>query len=138
MLVAGLCVEPVFARSSVDTLISGGIVYNMPPDTVIGISDGKISYLGEGKGAKALLTDTTTHIDAKGASIYPGFIDLHTHLFDTIGFDNVSCELNIQTSERTEDACQLRAEELQPGEWLVGFAEGLLTADLGISHLAHG
>lgn len=130
MLVAGLCVEPVFARASVDTLISGGIVYNMPPDTVIGISDGKISYLGEGLGAKALVTDTTTHIDAKGASIYPGFIDLHTHFFDTIGFDNVSCEVDIHSSSSAKDACQQRVDQLESGQWLVGYAEGLLTANL--------
>ncbi|MGF1688316.1 amidohydrolase family protein [Photobacterium japonica] len=130
MLLAGLCAKPAIARSSLDMMITGGQVYTMPPDTVIGITDGKFSYLGPSEDAQSLVTATTEHIDAQGSAIYPGFIDLHTHLFDTIGFEKVACKLDLAAETVSIGACRQTAATLSQGQWLIGFAQGLLTIDL--------
>jgi N-acyl-D-aspartate/D-glutamate deacylase len=60
-----------------DLKISGGLVYDgdggEPSETNIAVRDGVIVEIGECKG------DAARSIDASGAIVTPGFIDLHTH-----------------------------------------------------------
>ena len=67
-----------------DTRITGGLLYdgsgNEPYRADIGIRDGRIAEIGRCDSA-----DTT--IDADGAIVTPGFIDLHTHYDGQISWD---------------------------------------------------
>ena len=67
-----------------DTRITGGLLYdgsgNEPYRADIGIRDGRIAEIGRCDSA-----DTT--IDADGAIVTPGFIDLHTHYDGQISSD---------------------------------------------------
>jgi N-acyl-D-amino-acid deacylase len=71
------------ANNRFDTIIKGGLIYNgeggrpFPGD--VGIKDGKISAIATSLGEGA-----DTIIDAKGASVSPGFIDIHTHTDDNL------------------------------------------------------
>lgn len=130
VLLYGLVAGMASARQALDTVITGGQVYKMPSDTVVGITAGKFSYLGSLEGAKALLNRATHHIDANGASIYPSFIELHTHLFDTIAFANVACKLNPEDSLSGVVDCTGVNQKLNDQQWLIGSSEGLLDADL--------
>jgi len=68
-----------------DTVIRGGKIVDgtgaLPFSGDIGIADGRIAEIGTiaSKGAR--------EIDADGAVVSPGFIDLHTHLDAQIGWD---------------------------------------------------
>ncbi len=44
------------------------------------VSGGKIAFVGDRAGAKALVGPKTTVIDLKGAALFPGFTDSHAHL----------------------------------------------------------
>ncbi len=61
-----------------DTIIKSGIIYTgeggKPFPGEVGIKDGKISAI-----ASSLGNSADTIIDADGAAISPGFIDIHTH-----------------------------------------------------------
>ncbi|MDP3436347.1 MAG: D-aminoacylase [Bacteroidales bacterium] len=66
------------ANNRFDTIIKGGVIYNgeggKPFPGEIGIKDGKISAIASSLGDSADVI-----IDAKGAAVSPGFVDIHTH-----------------------------------------------------------
>ena len=70
---------------SFDTIIKNGVIYagdGKPPITGdIAIKDGKVVAIGKDLGESAKLV-----LDAKGLTVSPGFIDIHTHT-DTNLFD---------------------------------------------------
>ena len=70
---------------SFDTIIKNGVIYagdGKPPITGdIAIKDGKVAAIGKDLGESAKLV-----LDAKGLTVSPGFIDIHTHT-DTNLFD---------------------------------------------------
>lgn len=71
------------AGNRFDTIVKGGLIYNgeggrpFPGD--VGIKDGKISAIATSLGDSA-----DTIINAEGASVSPGFIDIHTHTDDNL------------------------------------------------------
>jgi 5-methylthioadenosine/S-adenosylhomocysteine deaminase len=72
-----------------DLVISGGTLITMDRDRsivengTIHIKDGKIIYLGAEEQDSQQLLDCR-RIDAKGKFIFPGFINTHTHIFQTL------------------------------------------------------
>jgi N-acyl-D-aspartate/D-glutamate deacylase len=68
-----------------DLKITGGLVYDgdggAPVQTNIAVRDGRIAEIGACDG------DAEQTIDAKGAIVTPGFIDLHTHYDGQISWD---------------------------------------------------
>jgi len=68
-----------------DVKISGGLVYDgdggAPFQASIGVKDGRIAEIGACAGA------ARREIDAGGAIVTPGFIDLHTHYDGQISWD---------------------------------------------------
>ncbi len=70
---------------SFDVKIANGLVFDgdggEPCRADIGISDGRIAEIGRCAGA------SDRHIDAEGAIVCPGFIDLHTHYDGQISWD---------------------------------------------------
>ena len=70
-----------------DTLIKGGKVYDglggKAYNADIGIKDGKIVELGQG-----ISTASDNIIDADGAIVTPGFVDVHTHYDGQVSWDD--------------------------------------------------
>ncbi|MCL1810132.1 MAG: amidohydrolase family protein, partial [Clostridiales bacterium] len=65
-----------------DTVIKNGDVRTMDGGKTaeaIGIKDGKVLFVGSNKKAEEHIGAITTVIDANGAVVAPGFVDLHTH-----------------------------------------------------------
>lgn len=118
------------ARETLDMLITGGKVYKQAPGTVVGISDGKISYLGPMIGAEPMVTKQTRIVDAEKSGVYPGFIELHTHYLDTVAFTHIACEINPEAGDAGTQACKKVARRLKPNQWLVGFSAGLFDKPL--------
>jgi len=69
-----------------DVKITGGLVYDgngtAPVQADIAIKDGKIAEIGQ------ISADAMQTIDAKGAIVTPGFLDLHTHYDGQVSWDD--------------------------------------------------
>ena len=68
-----------------DMIITNGAVLTMDPDlpraAAVGIKDGRIVAVGSIDEVARLAGPATEIIDAKGATVLPGFIESHMHLF---------------------------------------------------------
>ena len=69
-----------------DIKITGGLVYDgngtAPVQADIAIKDGRIAEIGQ------INADATRTIDAQGAIVTPGFLDLHTHYDGQVSWDD--------------------------------------------------
>jgi predicted amidohydrolase YtcJ len=53
---------------------------DQPKATVVAVKGGEIVYVGDIRGAKPLIGDTTEKIDLDGKTMVPGFVDAHGHV----------------------------------------------------------
>jgi predicted amidohydrolase YtcJ len=91
-----------------------------PAAQALAVRQGRFLAVGTNAEVQALAGKETQVIDAKGATLTPGFIDGHTHL--AMGSDMVS---GVDLSYIPDKATWLkkiaeRSAQLPPGEWLVG------------------
>jgi len=67
-----------------DLVIWGGPIYTAldakPKVEAVAVAAGKIAFVGDRAGAKALVGPKTQVIDLAGAALFPGFTDSHAHL----------------------------------------------------------
>ena len=77
-------------RKGSRTIIFGATVVTMSPQKqllnngFLIIEGGMFSSIGEGSAYKDLVTENSAVIDAEGKFIYPGLINTHTHIFQTL------------------------------------------------------
>jgi len=107
-----------------DIILTGGPIYTNddahPTAEAVAVSAGKIAYVGDAAGAKALAGPSTHVIDLKGASLYPGFTDSHAHL-DGIGKRELI--LNLEGSKSAAEVTarlKARLKHAKPGELIFG------------------
>ncbi len=74
-------------KKELDLLIQNGTIVDgsgtKPIKADVSISDGRITHIG-----RKSSTDAKVIIDAKGLTITPGFIDIHSHSDSSVQFDN--------------------------------------------------
>src|ERR1700754_3369218 len=67
-----------------DLVIWGGPIYTAvdakPKVEAVAVSAGKIAFVGDRAGAKALVGPKTQVVDLKGAALFPDFTNSHAHL----------------------------------------------------------
>ncbi|MGH9662665.1 MAG: amidohydrolase family protein, partial [Bryobacteraceae bacterium] len=103
-----------------DLAVTGARVYTMdrsrPRATAIAVKDGRILAVGDSVAAH--LGPRTKHVDAKGATVVPGFIDSHVHL-RSLGESLEILDFRAAHSE-DEIAGQVRrvAADRKPGLWI--------------------
>ena len=89
-----------------DLIITGGRILTMEGDKpraeAIAINSGYIDAIGDAADVEALAGPDTRWIDAKGATVLPGFIESHMHLF--IG----GCELQNLQLDGASDPDEIR------------------------------
>ncbi|MGF1702261.1 amidohydrolase family protein [Photobacterium makurazakiensis] len=110
-----------------DTLITNGQVYRSPANTVIGINNGVISFLGKLTEARSFITSNTEIIDVEGAAIYPGFIELHAHVFDNIMFSHSTCRVVLEDAAIGLAKCMDQTKQWPNERWVLGYSNDLLT-----------
>ena len=75
---------PAAVAAPADLVIWGGPIYTAnelkPRVEAVAVDKGRIAFVGDKAGAKALVGPKTRVIDLKGAALFPGFTDSHAHL----------------------------------------------------------
>ncbi|MFT7127642.1 MAG: putative amidohydrolase YtcJ [Pseudoalteromonas tetraodonis] len=99
--------------------------------------DGVIVSVGSNKEILDKRDDNTVAVDAKGATILPGFIEAHGH-FPGSGLFAVIANLNpppidtVSTLEELQTRLRTTASETTPGHWIVGMGYDDTLLDTGI------
>ncbi len=86
----------------------------------IAIRNGDIVFVGSNEGAIALQGPDSRVVDLEGATVIPGLVDSHTHVF---GLGQLLDQVNLIGVATEEEAVALiaeRAKTVAKGEWIVG------------------
>jgi predicted amidohydrolase YtcJ len=122
----GLLSLAAFAqKKTADLLLYNATIYTVDAKfsvaSAMAVKDGKVLETGE---SRILLAqyDAKEKLDAKGAAVYPGFIDAHSHF---LGYSLGMQTANLVGTE-SWDEILIRLQEfakkknIQPGQWLLG------------------
>lgn len=91
-----------------------------PDASAIAINDGAILYVGNDGEALAYQGDDTRVIDLAGASVLPGLVDSHSHVFE-LGAKLEAVDLtDVATEAEAVALVAERAKTLPKGEWIFG------------------
>ncbi len=101
-----------------DAPVSGG---GWRPDAeAVATKDGEILFVGSTEEALELAGDATRVVDLAGATVVPGLVDSHTHIFD-LGAKLDTVDLTgIDTEEEAVALVAARAKSVPEGEWIIG------------------
>ena len=91
-----------------------------PDAQAVAIRDGKILFVGSGVEAMQFEGEATRIVDLAGATVIPGLVDSHTHVF---GLGALLDQVNLVGVATEEEAVQMiveRAKSVPKGEWIVG------------------
>jgi predicted amidohydrolase YtcJ len=122
-MVGSLCM----AQESVqpDLLLFHGKVITMDPAApsaqAIAIAGDRITWVGTDGAAQRLFPSVKNKLDLDGATVLPGIIDAHTHLFE---LGKSLLRLNLKDAASVEEVVarvRERARSAPPGEWILGW-----------------
>jgi predicted amidohydrolase YtcJ len=91
-----------------------------PDAEAVAIRDGAIVFVGSGDDAGAFVGDSTRVVELGGATVIPGLVDSHTHVF---GLGALLRQVDLTGVDTEEEAVALvaaRAREVPAGEWIIG------------------
>ena len=118
----------VYTLSWSEPGLDGAISHDAPhsesgwhPDAeAIAIQGGEIRFVGSNRGAMEYEGQSSRVIDLAGATVIPGLVDSHTHVF---GLGTLLDQVNLVDVATEEEAVALvaeRAKSVPKGEWIVG------------------
>lgn len=121
LLLAGFCP----GQDSPDLILLHGNVVTMnparPSAQAIAVRDGRILWVGSDKEAQKRWGAGKTSVDLRGATVLPGIIDAHTHLFE-LGKSLLRLNLkDVATEEEAVARVREKAASAPPGEWILGW-----------------
>ncbi|MDJ0941191.1 MAG: amidohydrolase family protein [Woeseiaceae bacterium] len=91
-----------------------------PDADAVAIRNGRIVYVGTTAGAEQYRGDSTRYIDLAGATVLPGLVDSHTHVFG-LGAKLTQVDLtDVVTEEEAVALVAARAREMPAGDWILG------------------
>ena len=97
-----------------DAIFWGGPIHtgaqSAPTAEAVGVTDGRVVFVGDRAGAEALRGEETQAIDLKGAALFPGFVDGHAHLR---GIGERELTLNLEGSASAAEAMARLAQHLK-------------------------
>ena len=91
-----------------------------PDAEAVATRDGEILFVGETVEALKYAGETTRIVDLAGATVVPGLVDSHTHVFE-LGAKLDSVDLtDVATEEEAVALIAARAKSVPAGEWIIG------------------
>lgn len=108
-----------------DHVIHGGTILTQDPArplaTAVAVRDGRIAAVGDDATMLGLATGTTRKVDLEGATLIPGFIDAHAHVWKIGHLLTTMADLRTVTSLAELTAALQRVNARLPdGAWLLG------------------
>lgn len=91
-----------------------------PDAEAIAIADGEILAVGSAAEIEALAASTTRIVDLDGATVLPGLVDSHTHLFGLGAKLRRVSLYDVPTEEEAVERVVARAARTPKGEWVIG------------------
>ncbi len=114
------------AGATADLVFSGGPVHTVDATNAIAeavaVSDGRILAVGSAAAVHATAGPQTRHVDLRGRSLLPGFIDAHCH-FNGVGAsaDAIDCKApGMDSIAAIVEEVRKRAERQPAGTWIRG------------------
>ncbi|MEO0364405.1 MAG: amidohydrolase [Pseudomonadota bacterium] len=91
-----------------------------PDATAIAILDGRIVAVGSDDDISSWVGADTIMVDLNGASVLPGLVDSHTHIFELGALLNRVNLIGVKTEDEAIERIVARAEMVPAGEWIIG------------------
>jgi predicted amidohydrolase YtcJ len=91
-----------------------------PDATAIVTQGGEIVFVGGSKEAMQHKGETTRVIDLAGATVLPGLVDSHTHVFELGALLERVNLIDVATEEEAVALVVERAKSVPKGEWIIG------------------
>jgi predicted amidohydrolase YtcJ len=111
--------------TTADLLLHGGHILTLDPirptAEAVAVSQGRILAVGSQHNLRGLVSASTRTFDCHGATVLPGFIDPHLHLF---AWASRFCGVDLTTARSIpamQNMLRGRLCGLQPGAWLRGY-----------------
>lgn len=91
-----------------------------PDAGAVAVGSGEILLVGSPADVLALRGPDTELVDLEGATVLPGLVDTHTHLWQ-LGLSLVRVSLHdVETEQEAIARVARRAADVPPGQWIVG------------------
>jgi len=91
-----------------------------PDAEAVALRDGEILFVGSSRDAAALAGPATELIDLAGATVLPGLVDSHSHVYQLgLALNRVSL-YDVENEPEAVARIVERARQVPPGEWIVG------------------
>ncbi len=91
-----------------------------PDAQAVVISEDEIIFVGSSEAAAGFAGINTEVVDAQGATVLPGLVDSHTHIFNLgASLSRVSL-YDVETEEEAVARIVEKAKDVPAGEWIVG------------------
>ncbi|RLA24264.1 MAG: hypothetical protein DRQ63_11035, partial [Gammaproteobacteria bacterium] len=91
-----------------------------PDATAVVTKGGEIVFVGGSKEAMQHKGETTRVIDLAGATVLPGLVDSHTHVFELGALLERVNLIDVATEEEVVALVVERAKSVPKGEWIIG------------------
>ncbi len=91
-----------------------------PDAEAVAMKDGDILFVGSSEDAAAFQGDNTRVVDLQGATVLPGLVDSHTHIFNLGAKLDLVDLTGIETEEEAVAMVAERAKTIPEGEWIIG------------------
>jgi predicted amidohydrolase YtcJ len=125
ILSASLLAGPALAAAPADYLLQNARIYTEDAAhstaQALAVKDGKIVYVGDAAGAKALIGPDTQVEDGHGRLVLPGLVDAHIHPPGIIDFDDCSFDskpISLDDMAPFIQAC-IKRLNIPAGQWVV-------------------
>jgi predicted amidohydrolase YtcJ len=91
-----------------------------PDAEAVALRDGEILFVGSSRDAAALAGPATELIDLAGATVLPGLVDSHSHVYQLgLSLNRVSL-YDVENESEAVARIVERAQQVPQGEWIVG------------------
>ncbi|MBI4419926.1 MAG: amidohydrolase [Gemmatimonadetes bacterium] len=111
-------------QPSADLVVTNAKIYTVdasrPHAEALAVRGGRVVFVGDARGAQALVGPNTEKWDLRGKTVVPGIVDAHAHL---LGFGGALRNVDLVGTKSYDEVVARvveRAKTVPPGDWVQG------------------